>query len=517
MSTRTRLIKLAYEKPELRAKILPILVAGDKAKTEEGAKNLHKKYMEKHPDSKKKPQDFFEEGDSEGGGGEEGGSNEAPTAKGLTGALKSIKKKIKTAFFGALEKGSGKILEGADAGMKKLGGFELLEKNKFDAGVKVLLGMGTLAGGIAGGVYLAPVAAGLAATLGMGSGAAGGVAAAALGIKGWGMGFGMGATAGMIGTGVGTFVPMAATSKFHDWAMGKRKDAEGKTAAEGGKMPDDVKQELLDYYTEVSDQEAKLIEKFVDPKTGKFDEKGLEEHMTKEAWKGQEKAVKKAKLRRDTIKLAYARPDLRPKLLPLIKQAGEKTAGNLERDIVHLLLKLDKGVHLDFLNDKFRHRGPRGEDAEEALETLKDEGLIEWTRSDMIHLKNPSKAQREYGKPRSATKTATKFAAKHPLDGVRKHQLMPNNIARKIPKLYTQEDVEDPTVWVKFFSPYGRGVWYVTEFDGRDRMFGWADLGHGELGYMSLNELQSMNRNGLPLVERDLSWKPMPLSKAKGR
>jgi hypothetical protein len=428
MSTRTRLIKLAYEKPELRAKILPILVAGDKAKTEEGAKNLHKKYMEKHPDSKKKPQDFFEEGDSEGGGGEEGGSNEAPTAKGLTGALKSIKKKIKTAFFGALEKGSGKILEGADAGMKKLGGFELLEKNKFDAGVKVLLGMGTLAGGIAGGVYLAPVAAGLAATLGMGSGAAGGVAAAALGIKGWGMGFGMGATAGMIGTGVGTFVPMAATSKFHDWAMGKRKDAEGKTAAEGGKMPDDVKQELLDYYTEVSDQEAKLIEKFVDPKTGKFDEKGLEEHMTKEAWKGQEKAVKKAKLRRDTIKLAYARPDLRPKLLPLIKQA-----------------------------------------------------------------------------------------AKHPLDGVRKHQLMPNNIARKIPKLYTQEDVEDPTVWVKFFSPYGRGVWYVTEFDGRDRMFGWADLGHGELGYMSLNELQSMNRNGLPLVERDLSWKPMPLSKAKGR
>ena len=110
-----------------------------------------------------------------------------------------------------------------------------------------------------------------------------------------------------------------------------------------------------------------------------------------------------------------------------------------------------------------------------------------------------------------------KTAARHPLDGVRKHQLMPNNIARKIPKLYSQEDVEDPTVWVKFFSPYGRGVWYVTEFDGRDRMFGWADVGHGELGYMSLKELQSANRNGLPLVERDLSWKPLPLSKAKGR
>ena len=79
-------------------------------------------------------------------------------------------------------------------------------------------------------------------------------------------------------------------------------------------------------------------------------------------------------------------------------------------------------------------------------------------------------------------------AAKNPLDGVRKHE---------------------------FFSPYGRGDWYITEFDGRDEMFGWADLGHGELGYISLRELEGANKNGLPLVERDLSWRPKPLSKAK--
>jgi len=107
-------------------------------------------------------------------------------------------------------------------------------------------------------------------------------------------------------------------------------------------------------------------------------------------------------------------------------------------------------------------------------------------------------------------------AKRHPLDGVRKHELMPSGVSRKIPKLYSTEDDEDPTAWVKFFSPYGRGVWYITEFDGRDTMFGWADLGHGELGYISLKELQSANRNGLPLVERDLSWRPRPLSKAKG-
>lgn len=103
------------------------------------------------------------------------------------------------------------------------------------------------------------------------------------------------------------------------------------------------------------------------------------------------------------------------------------------------------------------------------------------------------------------------------LDGVRGHKLMPASIKSKIPKLYSQEDVSDPTVWVKFFNPYGRGVWYITEFDGRDTMFGWADLGYGELGYVSLNELEKLERNGLPLIERDLSWRPMPLSKAKSR
>ena len=70
MSTRNRLIKLAYENPELREKILPILVAGEKAKTEEGAKKLHEQYMKDHPNSKNKPQDFFEKGDGEGGDGE---------------------------------------------------------------------------------------------------------------------------------------------------------------------------------------------------------------------------------------------------------------------------------------------------------------------------------------------------------------------------------------------------------------------------------------------------------------
>jgi hypothetical protein len=110
-------------------------------------------------------------------------------------------------------------------------------------------------------------------------------------------------------------------------------------------------------------------------------------------------------------------------------------------------------------------------------------------------------------------KTAT-----HPLDKVRGHDLWPATVARKVPTLYSQEKEEDPIAWVKLFSPYTNAVWYITEYDPSSKeAFGWADLGMGggELGYISIRELEGLNKRGLPLVERDLYWKPMPLSRAK--
>ena len=109
-------------------------------------------------------------------------------------------------------------------------------------------------------------------------------------------------------------------------------------------------------------------------------------------------------------------------------------------------------------------------------------------------------------------------AAAHRLDGVRGHQLLPATVARKLPAIYSQENVDDPIAQVKLFSPYSGAVWYLTEYDPSSKQaFGWADLGMGmgELGYIDLSELEGMNRRGLPLVERDLYWKPMPLSRAK--
>lgn len=108
-------------------------------------------------------------------------------------------------------------------------------------------------------------------------------------------------------------------------------------------------------------------------------------------------------------------------------------------------------------------------------------------------------------------------AAANPLDQIRKHQLLPKSIMRKLPAIGATENTPDPIVHLRLFSPYMRkGVWLITEVDPATMEgFGWADLGMGELGYIDLNELARMNRGGLPIVERDLYFKSKPLSRAK--
>jgi hypothetical protein len=97
-------------------------------------------------------------------------------------------------------------------------------------------------------------------------------------------------------------------------------------------------------------------------------------------------------------------------------------------------------------------------------------------------------------------------------------KLLTKELAKKIPALYSQENDPDPTVWVKFFNPGGPGSWFVLEFDGEDQFFGWVNIlgdDDAELGYFSLAELaEYKGRFGLG-IERDLFWKPTPLSKVK--
>ncbi len=95
-------------------------------------------------------------------------------------------------------------------------------------------------------------------------------------------------------------------------------------------------------------------------------------------------------------------------------------------------------------------------------------------------------------------------------------KLMTKEVAAKLPLLYSQEQNPDPIVQVKFFNPSGSGSWYVLEYDGDDTLFTYVvGMGEDELGYSSLAELQNYKgRFGLG-IERDLWFKPVPLSKIK--
>lgn len=99
-------------------------------------------------------------------------------------------------------------------------------------------------------------------------------------------------------------------------------------------------------------------------------------------------------------------------------------------------------------------------------------------------------------------------------------KLLTKELEKKLPALYSQEEVEDPMVRAHFFDPCGAANWWITEgeqFDEDYLMFGLCDLGLGcpELGYASMSELQSVKgRMGIG-IERDRYWTPVHLSEVR--
>lgn len=87
-------------------------------------------------------------------------------------------------------------------------------------------------------------------------------------------------------------------------------------------------------------------------------------------------------------------------------------------------------------------------------------------------------------------------------------KLLTKELRKKFPKLYASEKKkpEDIKIIAKFFNPVGSWTWYATEFDGEDSFFGFVVGDFPELGYFSLQELESVR---LPLglrIERDLYY-----------
>ena len=93
--------------------------------------------------------------------------------------------------------------------------------------------------------------------------------------------------------------------------------------------------------------------------------------------------------------------------------------------------------------------------------------------------------------------------------------LLTKAIRKELPRLYSQENIEDPVVHCKFFTPWSNWTWYVLEFDGEDRFFGWVSGHEQELGYFSLKELMDVTGPMGLKIERDMYFEPSPLSKVK--
>ena len=106
-------------------------------------------------------------------------------------------------------------------------------------------------------------------------------------------------------------------------------------------------------------------------------------------------------------------------------------------------------------------------------------------------------------------------------------KLMTKTIEEKCKKypLHSQENNEDPLVFLKFFDPCARTKWYVIEAQktehGEWLFFGYVespiDPLFDELGYFTLGQLE--NHKGILGigVERDIHWTPRKLSEIKER
>ena len=94
-------------------------------------------------------------------------------------------------------------------------------------------------------------------------------------------------------------------------------------------------------------------------------------------------------------------------------------------------------------------------------------------------------------------------------------KLITKAIAKKLPKLNSQENNVDPKAIVKFFQPWGEWTWYGIEWDGEDMFFGYVVGWEKELGYFSLKELKSLKGPFGLKIERDLWWSETKLSNIK--
>lgn len=96
-------------------------------------------------------------------------------------------------------------------------------------------------------------------------------------------------------------------------------------------------------------------------------------------------------------------------------------------------------------------------------------------------------------------------------------KMLTEELRQRLPALYSTENEQDPTLQVKFFTPWTCWTWYAAEFDGSDLFFGLVQGLDEEWGYFSLQEIESIRGPGGLRIERDLYFKPTKASAVSER
>ena len=96
-------------------------------------------------------------------------------------------------------------------------------------------------------------------------------------------------------------------------------------------------------------------------------------------------------------------------------------------------------------------------------------------------------------------------------------KLIPQTLLSDIPDLYETEGSLNPLCLVKLFTPDSNFTWFIIEFSKTDATtcYGFVQGLESELGYFTLEELESVHGPLGLAIERDMSFEPTPFSQIK--
>ena len=93
-------------------------------------------------------------------------------------------------------------------------------------------------------------------------------------------------------------------------------------------------------------------------------------------------------------------------------------------------------------------------------------------------------------------------------------KLIPQTLLSDIPDLYETEEQTNPLCLVKLFTPDSNWTWFIIEFSKADAKtcYGYVQGLESELGYFTLEELESVHGSLGLAIERDMSFTPTPFA-----